>query len=491
MKTNKTLKVTAIVVAIITLVLLAAVFAAAISMRQFEASQRIAGNVTIAGVPVGGMTEQQAVETVRSRLQASLPQQIELHYGDGKTLATRHELGAELLIQNAAIQATKIGRTGRFFERLGTHLRLRRTVLDIPLQTRVSKPKLRAFVAALRPLVDCLPEDAEITISDDDEVRAKPGQVGRVLRIEESVAAVATALADPWVAAVDLAVDLTPPEVTTEQLEDIEVVLSSYSTKFNPGKVNRTHNLRLGIATVNKTAIEPNQIFSLNEVVGERAPGRGYRAALIFRESDVRPETGGGMCQVSSTIYNAALLAGLEMTERFPHQRPVDYIPMGRDATVYWGSKDLKFKNSLAHTIMLMGGIEGNTLWVKILGKAEDKLEVKLFRTGVARGSFRIIEKPDPDLPEGKKVRERPGSAGGTATLWREIYKDGKLIKKEKLHTDHYPSIAKIVRVGVKGAEGAQEGEAAPGTEEPRPSEAGLVTDDSSTTTPSPDVPTP
>ncbi len=477
MKTNKAVRIIVIALGPVLLLLVAAVVAAAVSVHQFQGSDRIANGVTIAGVMVGGMSRAEAAEAVRRHLEASLPRQIEVRYGDDHTFATRRQLGVEPLVEEAVEAAMQVGRRGGFWQKLAARLGWGQPPDDIPVRAQVDREKLRRFIAGLQSVVDRPAQNAEIVVTDDDQVQVKPGLVGRKLRLEDSVNSVAVALGKLWVRAVELAVDLTPPDISDEQLRGLEVVLASYSTPFNPHKVNRTHNLKLGIAAVNKTVIEPGEVFSLNETVGERAPSRGFRPAMIFREGDVQPDVGGGMCQVSSTIYNAALLAGLDIVERYHHQRIVDYVPMGRDATVYWGSKDFKFKNNLAHPIMILGGVKGNRLWVKIVGKAEDKVDVKLTRTNISRGGYPTIEKPDPTLPPGKRVTERPGSGGGVVTLWREIYKDGQLLKKEKLHTDHFPTIAKIVRVGVQAPEGEQEATAGPAATTPGTGRSGLATD--------------
>jgi len=154
---------------------------------------------------------------------------------------------------------------------------------------------------------------------------------------------------------------------------------------------------------------------------------------------------------VSTTTYNAALLANMEMIERRPHSRPVHYCPTGRDATVVYGQTDMRFKNSLNHAILILGGGEGNRLWAKILGKAEDDYDVKLIRTGLSSRGYATREVPDPELEEGKREIETDGRNGLRVTLIREIYsKDGELIDRQTMHNDVYPAQTEIVRVGTK-----------------------------------------
>ncbi|MCK4323013.1 MAG: VanW family protein, partial [Armatimonadetes bacterium] len=281
-----------------------------------------------------------------------------------------------------------------------------------------------------------------------------PGKVGVTLQVSESQAALQTALSEPLRRAVALVVVTQPPSISIEDLENIEVVLGSYSTPFKPGQVSRSHNLQLAISRVNNTVLQPDEEFSVNETVGPRLAKTGYRIAPILRNNELVPGIGGGVCQVTTTVYNAALLANMEMIERRPHSRPAAYCPAGRDATVDYHQIDMRFKNSLNHPILILGGVKGNRLWAKILGKAEDDYDVKLVRTGLSRSGYATKEVPDPELEEGNREIETEGRSGLRVTLIREIYsKDGELIDRQTMHNDVYRAQTKIVRVGTKPTE--------------------------------------
>jgi len=195
----------------------------------------------------------------------------------------------------------------------------------------------------------------------------------------------------------------------------------------------------------------------------------GYRSAPIFRDGKVVPDTGGGICQVASTLYNVALLANLDILQRDHHSRPVWYCKTGRDAAVYWGSKNLRFRNSLKHTIVVLGEIRGDRLWSAVVGHADDDYDVELTVTGLSTwgGGTKTIE--DGSLPPGKKVVENPGCGGARATLWMTVSQGGRQLKKEKLHDDYYSAVTRVVRVGKAKppppapAPGVQPPDAAPG----------------------------
>jgi len=228
------------------------------------------------------------------------------------------------------------------------------------------------------------------------------------------------------------------------------VVLGQYTTKFRPHQRDRTHNLRLAAAALNETVIKPGEVLSLNERIGQRLEERGYRPAPIFIEGEVTASTGGGVCQIASTTYNAALLANLDIVERHHHSRPVDYVPTGRDATVYWGQYDLKIRNNLSHAVLLLATVGESSLTMKFLGAAEDDYDVEITRSGLTRIGYSTQEVPDPELEEGTRKVEKEGRSGWRVTVHRKVTRNGKLVREQKLHDDYYPPQNEIVRVGTK-----------------------------------------
>ncbi len=467
MKTNHArtiLKWTVIVLGMVAGLLIAAVIVLAITVQRFQATNAIIRNVTIAGVAVAGLSPAEAQSVLQTQWLPSLPTELELIHPNGSYSATREELGAAVLVDQAIVQAMQIGRTGGVIGGIRAQLRLWRHPTDVPVSAWADQRQLRVALHKVAEEINCDPVDAEISVTDDDQVEKVPGKVGVTLQIEESLAVLQEALSNPLRRSVELSVVAETPTISTEDLADIEVVLGGYSTPFKAWKRDRTHNLKLAMARVNKTVLQPGEEFSLNEIVGPRLSQAGYRNAPIFRDNEVVPELGGGVCQVATTTYNAALLTNLEILERRHHSRIVDYCPSGRDATVYYGQIDLKFKNSLSHPILLLGGIEDSRLWVKILGRAKDDYDVKLIRTGVSRFGHGTKEIPDPELEAGKRVVETDGHGGGRTTLIREVYsKDGELLARQTMHTDVYPAQTKVVRVGTKEPEPTPEEPSAPG----------------------------
>lgn len=161
--------------------------------------------------------------------------------------------------------------------------------------------------------------------------------------------------------------------VTDTDLKPLNTVLASFTTEYDPNNESRTHNIQLASDKINGTLIKPGATFSFNDVVGERTAEAGYDDAPVMIDGKLVPGIGGGICQVSSTIFNTALLSGMNIVERTPHFEPVGYIQAGRDATVAWGYLDFKFKNPYQQSVYILSVMNHGTLTIYIIGTAQDK----------------------------------------------------------------------------------------------------------------------
>lgn len=166
---------------------------------------------------------------------------------------------------------------------------------------------------------------------------------------------------------------ITEPELSTEELNSMlyRDVIGSYTT-YGGGTSNRITNIKLACESCNNVILNPGEIFSYNETVGERTAARGFQSAIVIANGQAVQGIGGGICQVSTTIYAACLNAGLEIVERYPHSKPVSYVPSGMDATVSWGTLDYRFKNSTAYPLKLQVSYADGAITAELLGTLEN-----------------------------------------------------------------------------------------------------------------------
>lgn len=411
---------------------------------------------------MGGLTAAEAKSKLALEWPGGRPRIIRLTCGNDAWDKPAEELGIYVRLDKAIKEAIAIGRRGNLFDGIVELLSVRFRGQNLRVATEADEQKLREALERLAREINRPATNARVHVVNG-EVEIVPEKLGRKLDIEASARAIASAATDPTRSQVELVVRTAQPAIKAADLRGFDTVLAEYSTPFDAAKEKRTHNLRLGIAKVNETVLLPGQSFSLNEALGPRLASRGWQEAPTFVNGEVVNTPGGGVCQIATTLYNAALLAGLKVTERHAHSMPVPYVPRGRDATVAWGGPDLRFVNSLSHPILILGWTAGNRLYVRIIGSKEDKVEVELVRSGVETIPAGYKEIPDPSLPPGKKVVEKKGRAGARATLTRVIKRDGQEVKREVLHTDFYAPQAKVVRVGPAVPPAARPGQPAAG----------------------------
>lgn len=259
------------------------------------------------------------------------------------------------------------------------------------------------------------------------------------------------------------------PSITKEDLEKnlFKDVLGEYTTTVNGSSV-RKNNVRLAGEKCNVILL-PGEEFSYNQTVGKRTKENGFGEAGAYLNGETVQEVGGGVCQTSSTLYNAVVLANLEVTERTNHTYISSYVPIGRDATVSWGGPDFKFKNNRDYPIKIEASYAGGKLTCKIIGTDVDGSYVKFTSERTGDVAYNTKYENDDTIPEGQQVTKQAGSNGGKAVSYRLVYdKDGKLLSKKKEANSYYKGHEAIIAVGTMKVEQAPEAqpEATPATPE-------------------------
>ncbi|MBP3284908.1 MAG: VanW family protein [Clostridia bacterium] len=244
---------------------------------------------------------------------------------------------------------------------------------------------------------------------------------------------------------------ITLPEVTTEQvLQQLFVdELSSFTTYFNVNEKERTENVTLSANFINDVILMPGQEFSYNTTVGERSVERGFKTAKVYSQGQVVDGLGGGICQTSSTLYNAVVKADLEVLERRNHSLPVSYVKLGTDATVVYGTTDFRFKNNQQYPIKITAKISGGSLTVKILGINTHPERTVEFRTEtIAVLPYSVKEIVDENLTTGQRVVIQSGKKGYKVKSYRVTKENGEVVSEKLISTDTYSPVAEIAKVG-------------------------------------------
>ena len=240
----------------------------------------------------------------------------------------------------------------------------------------------------------------------------------------------------------------TVKEIGTEAFPDL---LGVCKTNYVASNKNRTTNLRLAAEKINGTVLLPGEEFSYNGVVGKRTVEAGYKNAATYSNGQVVDDIGGGICQISSTLYDAAVFANMDITVRRNHQFVTSYLPAGKDATVVWGSQDFKFKNSRKYPVRITATVSGGVATVQIWGVKEDveyDISIETKQISTIKYTTQYVE--DHSLPAGTQKVSQAGANGRKVQAYKVMKLNGQVVSRTLLSTDTYRAMTRIVRVGTK-----------------------------------------
>ena len=248
---------------------------------------------------------------------------------------------------------------------------------------------------------------------------------------------------------------ITKPKITTAQIgsEAFPDLLATYTTRYDASDTNRTTNLRIACQKINDKVVLPGETFSYNKTLGERSTATGYRNAKVYENGEVVDGIGGGICQISSTLYNAVLMSNLEVTDRSNHQFVTSYTPAGRDATVVYGQTDFKFKNPRTYAIKIKAGISGGVATVSIYGiKEENEYTVSFSTKTISTIPYTVKYVDDSSLAVGKEKVKQKGANGIITETYKIKSLNGKVVSTQLLSKDTYNAMQRIILRGTKGA---------------------------------------
>lgn len=244
---------------------------------------------------------------------------------------------------------------------------------------------------------------------------------------------------------------ITKPTKTTKDIgtEASPDLLATFSTKYQASNKNRTTNLILAANKINGTVLLPGEEFSYNKTVGERTPEAGFKEAATFSGGKVVDGIGGGICQISTTLYDAVVMANLDITVRRNHQFVTSYVGGGKDATVVWGSQDFKFKNTRKYPIRITATVQGGVATVQVWGVREEveyDITIETKKTATIPYTTQYVQ--DASLPAGQQKVVQAGNNGSKYEAYKVTRLNGEIVSTTLLSKDTYNAMKKIVHVG-------------------------------------------
>lgn len=247
----------------------------------------------------------------------------------------------------------------------------------------------------------------------------------------------------------EIPLKITEPQITVASLGEKAFTdkLSTFTTNYDASNINRNNNLVLAAEKLNDTIVNPGETFSYNQTIGERTISAGFKKANAYAGGNVVLDVGGGICQLSSTLYNAALLADVNIVERHNHSFKTSYLDAGRDATVSWGALDFKFENNRNYPIKIKATAGEGIVTVEFYGIKEEKDQTVLIESKVTNIIKQKVEyKKDTTLKPGEEIIERAGEDGCTSETYKTTLKNGVITSKTLISQDTYNQLSKIIR---------------------------------------------
>ncbi len=415
--------------------------------RAFEG--RIYPGVAIAGTSVAGLTRQEAAAVARAQAEVTLSKPLALQIGSEVRTYTYAGLGLRAYPDEAVEQAYAQVRTGALWARLMRRIELVRAPFNLPIRYSRDDRVIAALLSRMAQGFTSTPQDAAVTLRAGQVVISRESQEGRTLDVAGSVRRIAAAM-DAGSDHATADVEVVAPHFTTENAREISAPLATYTTHVG-GVPNRVHNVGLAAAYIRGTILAPGEVFSYNRTVGPRTGSRGFREAPVLIDNELVPGDGGGVCQVSSTLFNVALLSDMQILVRTNHMRPVAYLPIGRDATVTYGGLDLQFKNTSGHYMMIWAWMAGRWLTFTAYGAPDPEKEVSIIvsaRDVIAPPAY-TVTKNDPLLEEGKTVT-REALPGYRVRTYRIVRVAGEVVRREMVVSSFYNPVPRTIKIGTK-----------------------------------------
>jgi len=420
-----------------------------------DGTDKILDGVHIDSVDVSNLTKAQALVVVDKHLGEISGYSIQLHASNKTAVATAAELGLSWDGDAVLDKVLSIGRSGDLISRFKVKEDLKSGNIRLMLPYEVDRSKVEDIIVER-----CLPFDREPVNAtmrrEDGRFVIENEQSGVVVDLPASVDVVEEYISKLWRAGggeVEIVAEITPAIHTKEGLQDITDRLGSGTTDYSSSSSNRGKNIRTGTEKVNRTVLFPGEEFSVCDAMVPFTEENGYEPGGMFVDGEVVDDFGGGICQVSTTLYLALLRAEIEIVERYNHSMTVNYVKLSWDAAIAEGSKDLVFRNNLEHPIFIEGYANGGEVGFSIYGKEyrpegrEVHYENEVIETIeaetelVAKGPFGKIEQV------GKPY------TGYVAALWKVVTEDGKETRT-KVNDSNYRMIPTKYEVGVDGLSG-------------------------------------
>ncbi|NMB26489.1 MAG: hypothetical protein GX987_00360 [Tissierellia bacterium] len=403
--------------------------------------------VKVGEFDVGLMTKEEALNFLKDKKEKEIDEnKMTLTYEDKEYSINLRDIGFYFEYKKAVDEAYSVGREGNVFIRLKDISRSKKEGVQITLNSDYDKEKIDNIVDIIAQEIDVEVKEAEFHFNNGN-IKVTEDVVGKSIKKEELVQLIND---NVYVLNnIEIPVEDIIPQKTKALLSRVNGVIGEFSTSFKGSSSDRVENIRISSKAVSNKLIMPGDTVSFNQTTGPREKKYGYREAIVILEGDFTPGVGGGVCQTSTTLYNALLLANVTIVERSHHSIPAKYVKFGQDAAVSYGHMDLKFRNDFDYPIYINSRVSGDRVYFYVYGdrNARDyivKIKPEIVETIVLEDDIIV----DNSLEPGTKEVVQRGRTGYKVNTYKSIIRNGKVVSKDLITRDFYKPRKFIYRVG-------------------------------------------
>lgn len=416
-KKRKQKKKQRIVVSILGVFLLITVFVMAFNFTYIY-NGKIARNIYIEGIDVAGKRPNDVKEMLNEKYKVD---NIKFEYNGKEYEIAPDTVGLKYNIDQIVDEAYGYTRDGSYYKDLYNYFSLKNKSLKKNIEVVYDEAKMKAEIEKIAKKLDKEPKDATIKI--DGSIKTTKSTDGIKLNISKTLSNLTESIDNKKKETIPLVMEKNEAKVKTSDVESVNTKLAEYTTSFEKSNNQRSHNVEKSAKVTSDILLMPGQVFSYNSYTGKTNSKNGYQEAPVIINGKLEQSAGGGVCQTSSTIFNTALLSGMDIVSVTNHSSSLTYVPLGRDATVNDEGLDFKFKNTFDHPVYIKNTVQNKQLTCTIYGNSGDKKNIDISVENKAK-------EDEKDATEFKTYR---------------IYKDsnGKQIKKEYISGGVYRKMKK------------------------------------------------
>lgn len=343
--------------------------------KKYIYTNVIAKNIFVEGIDVSNLTKEEAINYVNENV---ILGELQLNYNGETNVISPDEIDLKYNTSEVVEKAYNYTKTDSYFENVKRFFDLNKNSKNLEIKSLYNENKLSEKIQNISDSINVDMKNAKVYISDSGNISTSSATIGKELDIASTKESIYDAIKNKDYKSIDLKVNIKEPKISTEAVKSVNTLLAEFSTKFSTKDSNRVTNVVLSAKATSDVLLMPGEEFSYNNLTGKRTTSNGYKDAPVIINGKLEQDVGGGVCQVSSTLFNSVLYSGLDVTSRRNHSLKSSYVSIGRDAMVSDGGSDFRFKNPYSHPVYIKNTVSNGVITSKIYGNISDKKNISI-----------------------------------------------------------------------------------------------------------------